>query len=899
MSIPVGTRLGPYEILAPIGAGGMGEVYRARDTRLDRPVAIKVLPTNLAQNADLKQRFEREAKTVSGLSHAHICALYDVGEVDGASFLVMEYLEGESLADRLAKGALPIHQVLRYGIEIADALSVAHRHGVIHRDLKPGNVMLTRSGAKLLDFGLAKLRPPDGFLGGGPLSALPTADKPLTEKGSILGTVQYMAPEQLEGKEADARTDVFALGEVLYEMATGRRAFAGQSRASLIAAILSAEPPPISSIQPLSPPALDRIVRTCLAKDPDERWQSAHDVAAELKWVSEGGSQVGLPAVSAPSARRRRVAWIAGSFAAGALAAGAVGWMMARPAPAPPRFPARAGIDLPSGTALPDVDGAISSVALSPDGRRLVFAAAPQEGGPSQLYLRATDQLEATPIAGTAGGYGPFFSPDGRWIGFFAGRKLKKVAIAGGEPLVICDAGSLRGASWAPDDTILFAPSPYTGLSRVSANGGTPEPVTTVDKARKERNHRWPLILPGGKAALFTVMSGTGREEDRAIEAVELGSGRRRVVVQGGTYPRYAAGHLIYARTGSLLAAPFDADRLAVTGPAVPVLEDVRMDAKINGVAHFDLSASGSLVYVPRYPRPPERTLVWVDRRGGVSTLTPTRRAYSAPALSPDGRLLAVTVEGPNDDVWVCGLAQETWTRLTFERDNANPVWSPDGRRVVFASNRTGGLNLFWVPVNGSGAPAQITRDELNSWPTAVSRDGGMVAFATQREATGWDLRLAPLSGGDASRDLIVTRSFEDFADFSPDGRWLAYTSSESGRLEVYVRPYPEGGQKWPVSRDGGSDARWARSGRELFYRNGEKMIVVPVRTQPEFSAGVPQVLFQGRFEASIFNHGYDVTPDGQRFVMVKPPEKQEPLRLVAIPYWAEEMATRLRQTGK
>ncbi len=618
MAILPGKRLGPYEILSAIGAGGMGEVYRARDTRLDRIVAIKVLPAHLADRPELRERFEREARTIASLNHPHICVLHDIGRQDGIDFLVMEFLEGETLAQRLLKGPLPIGQVLQFAIEIADALDKAHRKGVTHRDLKPGNIMLTKTGTKLLDFGLAKLR--QDAAPAIPLSQLPTATvkDAVTQEGTILGTLQYMAPEQLEAKEVHACTDIFAFGALVYEMATGKRAFEGKSQASVISAIMSSDPAPMSSLQPMTPPALDRVVKKCLAKEPEKRWQAASDVCDELKWISEESAPRTAPATAPSTAARSGRRWLVASALAclfAAAIAALAAWILK---PAAPRPITRFAMSLPPGQRL---DTVRSAIAISPDGMRLVYAAG-LSNLTTQLYLRAMDGLEVRPIPGTEGGGNPFFSPDGQWIGFNSRAQLMKVPVNGGIPVSLVDitAPSFFGASWGSQGKIAVVLQPGGPIQQISDTGGNPQPVTRLEKA--EIGHRWPEFLPGGKGVLFMALDGVNSK----IVAQSLETGERRDLVQPGIFPRYApSGHLVYLQGANLMAVPFDPDRLAIKGAAVPVVEGVLPTSGGAGIGgsgvQYSFSSTGSLVYVPGSVQAAGFKLVWVDRKGAEQSL--------------------------------------------------------------------------------------------------------------------------------------------------------------------------------------------------------------------------------------------------------------------------------------
>jgi serine/threonine-protein kinase len=900
MAILSGKRLGPYEILSAIGAGGMGEVYRARDTRLNRIVAIKVLPTHLADKSDLRERFEREARTIGSLNHPHICTLHDIGHQNGIDYLVLEYLEGETLAERLKKGPLRLDQVLQYAIEIADALDKAHRKGITHRDLKPGNIMLTKSGTKLLDFGLAKLRGPQAAVAN--LSAQPTEGSSLTAQGTILGTLQYMAPEQLEGKEADSRTDIFAFGVVVYEMATGKKAFEGKSQASLIAKILDSDPPPISSLQPMTPPQLDRVVKKCLAKEPEKRWQAASDISDELKWITESDSQIAsqmsAPVKGLATLGRRPMIVGMGALLFGAVVASLVIWNL-KPAPAlSTRRESRFTITLPPGQQLAGLNEGLA-VALSPDGTHLAYVA--RQGGTQQLYLRAMDSLEARPIPGTEGAVSPFFSPDGQWLAFFAGGKLKKVSVNGGAPVTLGDAGvTPRGASWGSQGMIIFAPTLVGVLQQVSDAGGTPQPLTRLEKG--EVSHRWPEFLPGGKAVLFAAGATNTNWTDAQVAVQSVGTGERRNLVQGGTYPRYASsGHLIYAQRGTLIAVPFDAQRLAVTGAAVPVAEGV-LQSPTNGHAQYSFSATGSLVYVPGTAQAAlQSRLVWVNRNGVEQSVAAPAHAYRRPQLSPDGGRVAVGITEQETQVWLYDLSRETSTRLTFAGNfNVNPVWTPDGKRIAFGSNKEGPQNIFWQLADGSGGLERLATSEYTEAAMSWSPDGQLLAFIEITPTTGIDIWVLRLSDHKA-QPFLRTPFNESVPQFSPDGRWLAYISDESGRDEVYVQPYPGPGGKWQISTEGGTEPVWNRNGRELFYRSGDKMMAVDIATQPGFTAGKPRVLFEGQFlptPATFPN--YDVSPDGQRFLMLKPVEQAEaaPTQINIVQNWFEELKQKV-PTGK
>jgi serine/threonine-protein kinase len=875
MALISGTKLGPYEIVAPLGAGGMGEVYRAKDTRLERTVAIKVLPKEMSADAVSKQRFEREAKTISSLNHPNICTLHDIGSQDGVDYLVMECVEGETLAKRLDKGALPLEQVLKYGMQVADALDKAHRAGIVHRDLKPGNIMLTPTGAKLLDFGLAKPAAPPASVA--TLTAAVTQTSPMTEQGAIVGTFQYMSPEQVEAKELDGRSDIFSLGAVLYEMVTGHRAFPGKSRLSVASAVLEKDPEPISTLQPLTPPALDRAIRRCLAKNPEDRWQTARDLLLELKWIAEAGSQAGVPVPQVSHRKmRERLAWAAATLSALIAIAFAIGFVLRTPKlPQPMRLSAEIGAD-----ASP-VTGFGAAAILSPDSTHLAFVAVSSDQQ-RRIYVRSLDQLQATVLSGTVNARNHFFSPDGQWLGFFADGKLKKISIQGGAAVTLCDAPDDRGGSWGEDGTIVFAPLVGAPLSKVSSAGGTPQTLTSLDLQMGELTHRWPQVLPGGKAVLFTSSTLTGNYEDADIVLYSMASGQRKTVYRGGFYARYLlTGHLIYMHEGTLFGVPFDLKPMEVTGQPAPILENVVTNTATGG-AQFSFSESGNFVYVAGGNVIQNVSVYWMDRQGKFAPLRETPGAYASPALSPDGKRLALQIrDGKRTDIWVYEWERDTLTRLTFgSESNASPVWTPDGQRITYTSlEKRGVSSLYWKRADGAGDALRLTETKNSKDPGSWRPDGKILAFTQLNPDSSYDILTLPIEGNEKSgwkagapKPFLNSPFNEQHAAFSPDGRWLAYSSNESGIPEVYVRPFPGPGGKWLISAGGGLFPKWSRNGRELFYRTMDSKIMMAAYTTTgdSFHADKPQLWSPGQFTGRGPVSNFDMHPDGKRSVVLK-----------------------------
>jgi serine/threonine protein kinase/Tol biopolymer transport system component len=837
MSLAAGNALGPYEIVSKLGAGGMGEVYKACDTRLDRTVAVKVLPPHIAQRADLRKRFEREARSVASLNHPHICVLHDIGKQDDTSYMVMEFLEGETLAARCARGALPLPQALQYAIEIADALDRAHRAGVTHRDIKPGNIMLTRDGVKVLDFGLAK---------SAARKAAPeeeTLTAAITTEGTVLGTPQYMAPEQFEGKEADGRSDIWGFGCVLYEMATGRKAFAGKSYSSMVGAILAADPAPME-VKPLTPAALEKLVRRCLAKDPEDRWHCMRDVVLELESIEAAPANA---PVAVPT--RRRWLWAA-ITAALMLATLAAGWLLK---PVPPRNHFQLPINPPPKTRFLPAALNAGGMALSPDGSALAFSAI--TNGKMQLWVRRLDSMEARLLPGTEGAYYPFWSPDAAWIAFFAGGRLKKIPAAGGPAETLCNlAGLARGGDWSQDGVILFA-IVGLGIQRIAAAGLTPTAVTAFDPSRGESFHAWPRFLPRGKRFLYTVRA--AKPEDSGIWMASLdGAAQPRRIAADYSSAAYVpaqsgrrSGHLLFARDATLMAQPFDPQKGELGGQAFPAAESVARYSP-SGQAGFTASADGLLLYGTG--QGDQRQMVWRDRAGKELGRMGDPGVYTALRLSPDGRRLAFTwSQGTNRDIWIRDLERQG-VATRFSADPAAsvyPVWSPGGESVVFSSTSGGPYNLWRKAANGAGRPERLTKSPITQFVTDWSPDGRYLVFTETSTAAGVDLMILPLAGGQPYA-WLRTAFNESSGVFSPDGRCIAYQSDESGRDEIYVQGFtpgqPSSGERVPVSSGGGQQPTWRSDGRELYYRSPEgKLMAVEVKAQGSvFQPGQPSVLF-------------------------------------------------------
>jgi eukaryotic-like serine/threonine-protein kinase len=888
MPLAPGSKLGPYEIVVPLGAGGMGEVYRARDTRLERSVAVKILPAQFSSDPVRKQRFEREAKTISSLNHPHICVLYDVGHQDGMDYLVMECVDGETLAKRLEKGPLPLEQALKCGMQIADALDKAHRSGVVHRDLKPGNIMLTPNGAKLLDFGLAKpaVAPANVVT----LTAAATQTTPMTQEGTIVGTFQYMSPEQVEGKELDGRSDIFSFGAVLYEMLTGQRAFPGKSQLSVASAILEKEPAPISSIKPMTPPALDHTIRRCLAKEPEGRWQTARDLALELKWIAAGAPQLAMPAIR--SNRERRI-WI---FAVITLLL-ALAAAYFRTSPDRPQS-TWTSILTPENTRFAYFAGPVT---VSHNGRKLAFVATTSEGQ-DVVWVRPLDAPNSQALPGTEGASFPFWSGDDRSIGFFARGKLKTIEATGGPVVTLCDAPGARGGTWDQSGVILFATT-WSGIFRVASSGGTPTEITKLDNSHGELTHRWPFFLPDGRHFFFSAANFLGGSmETASVYLGALDSRETKLLFHARSNAAYMSGYVLYVRDRTLLAQAFDEKQLEIRGQPLPIAGQVQYD-ELTWRGVFSCSPNGVLAYQGENTGANSRMIMF-DRTGKDIRTIGSPGDLIAHKISPDGQRLALGVLDPsvgNYKMWVYDVFREKETRLTFGPDRVSfPLWAPDGNALVYGANKRGPYDIFEKRADSTGSEQLLLQSDTSKFPTDWSADGRFVAYSASVGTSKMEMWILPRSGERKPYVFLQGDFNVGEGRFSPDGRWLAYTSDESGRAEVYVTPFPSGASKWQVSTAGGSNPRWRHDGKEVFYlaANSELTAAEVSTSGSVFQVGAVRPLFHillrtgpSRLELSPTSGqiGYDAGPDGKWFV-VNSPLAGSPPPITLVTNWAAEL---------
>ncbi len=882
----IGQTIAHYKVTAKLGAGGMGEVYRATDSKLGRDVALKVLPEAFAQNTERMQRFQREAQVLASLNHPHIAAIHGLEHEGKVQALAMELVEGPTLAERIAQGAIPVEEALPLAKQIAEALEYAHERGIVHRDLKPANIKLTTDGnVKVLDFGLAKALQVDDSVSSMSVDFSPTLSLAATKAGVILGTAAYMAPEQAKGKAVDRRADIWSFGVVLYEMLSGQRAFAGEDVSETLVSVMR-DQPEWSALPDGLPARTRRLMERCLTKD----------VRARLQWVGEARiaieEAIANPqadmAVSAASGAagvapqpmwRRALPWAVAGLAI--VAAGVTAWAPWRPAAAPV-LSTRLSVEVGAPVSL--VTDLGSAAIISPDGARFAFVASDSV---RQIYVRAHDQLQATPLSGTNGGRNIFFSPDGQWIGFFADGKLKKIAVTGGAAVTLCDAPNARGGWWAEDDTIVLAANTRGPLVRVAAAGGTPQPVTQLDTARGEVTHRWPQVLPGGKAILYTAHTSGGNFDDSHVMIHVLRTGEQKTLHQGGFHARYLpSGHVVYAHQGTLFALPFDLDRLEASGPPAPFQERVITNSG-NAGAQFAFSNTGTFLYVPGEDAAAGVLLQWMDREGKFTPLRAAAGDYYNPQFSPDGKRLAMEVtKNGQSDIWIYDWERDTMTRFTFEpRDDWTPVWSPDGKRIAFASDRGGTNAIYWQSADGTGEVQRLLESKNPVSPQSFSPDGKTLAYIENDPKTQWDIGLLPLEGDEKlgwkpgkARAFLNGSYTEAYPAISPDGRWLAYMSLESARPEVFVRPLAGAGGKWQVSNAGGVMPKWSKNGKELFFRAvGESRILVATyrATGQSFEADKPELWSEGEFSGRGVSRNFDLAPDGKRFVVLKSPESE------------------------
>jgi len=873
MPLAAGTKLGTYEVRSAIGAGGMGEVYQAHDTKLGRDVAIKVLPEAFAHDAERLARFQREAKMLASLNHPNIATIHGLEQSGGTSYLVMELVSGETLAERVKRdGAVPIEEALGIAKQIAEALEAAHEKSIIHRDLKPANVKVTPEGkVKVLDFGLAK-----AFAGDTSTEDMgnsPTLSMAATMQGVILGTAAYMSPEQARGKAVDKRTDIWAFGAVLYELLTGKAAFHGEDVTDILAAVVRAEPD-WQALPAATPVKVRDLLRRCLQKDKTQRFRDAGDARIEIEDALAAPKDSGITQAAPASTSKllKAVGAVAAAVTIIAVVTSWVAWRATRPIEQPLRPLVRLDVDLGPDVSLGSPYGA--DEIISPDGTRLVYVSQ------NRLFTRRLDQPNATELAGTQGAYAPFFSPDGQWVAFFVVGKLKKISVEGGSAIALCDASTGEGGSWGEDGNIITTLSTNGGLSRIPSAGGPPTPVTDLQNG--EGTHRWPQTLPGGKAVLFTTNTTAVGFDGANIEVMSLGDHRRKTLVRGGTFGRYLpSGYLIYVNRGTLFAVPFDLDRLEVHGTPAPVLDQVGYNAA-QGFAQLDFSQTGTLVYRSGGAGGGLLTVAWLDGAGKAQPLLAKPGVYGRPSMSPDGQRLALEVtEGSGTDIWLYDWQRDTMTRLTFTGNANAPLWSPDGRYIAF---RVQGEGMYVIRSDGSGKPQPLTQSKNTQLPWSFTPDGKRLAFTEQDSKTSWDLWTVPLESDNAGlraekpEVFLQTPADELYPSFSPDGRWMAYTSNESGINQVYVRAFPDKGGKWQISNSGGAYSMWSRNGHDLFFEALDNHIMVAAYTVKgdSFVADKPRVWSVKPIGGTVGLKNVDLAPDGKRIVALMPVETAE-----------------------
>jgi serine/threonine protein kinase len=881
-----------YEIISELGKGGMGEVYLAEDTNLKRQVAVKALPQPFALDKEMLARFEREARLLASLNHPNIATIHGLEKSNGQQFLVMELVGGETLAERVKKGPLPIEEALEVCRQIAEGLEAAHEKGIIHRDLKPANVKITPEGkVKVLDFGLAKAfeKAVSGESGGVDPSKSPTITVESSHSGVILGTAAYMSPEQARGKPLDKRTDIWSFGCVLFEAITGRQAFKGDTISDCIAAILKSEPN-WKAMPETTPLKLRDLLRRCLQKDPHNRLHDIADARIDIQDILTGSSIEMVPTV------RRAPMWRTLFWASISLVLILIcvllwsPWHTNHPSE---QLLSRLVIPTPSLIQSQTVSASSGNIiVISPDGTKLVYVAEHEKT--MRLHLREIDKFTANPIPGLGEAYAPFFSPDAQWLGFFHDGKLMKLLLSGGQPSILCDAPAPVGGIWGPDGTIIFG-ARGEGLMRISSDGGEPEAITAIDFEQGEWIHVASEFLPGEKEVLYTAFNGSGVALH--ITALNLETRKQQIIIEGGSQAHYApTGHLVYSQKSSLLAAPFDIINLRITGPSIAILDGIMTNPGAGAQASF--SKNGTLIYVQGLEQATERMLVWVNRQGQSQPVMEEKRRFYGPRISPDGKKLAMWIEG---QVWIYDIARGTLRRLTSEGQNFWPVWTPDGQRVTFPSIRMGSpdVNLFWKPVDGSTSSERLTQGQYGQQPFSWTPDGKVLLFhQSVHPTTGWDILMLPIDGESTPSPFLDSQFNERRPSLFPDGRWLAYESDESGRPEIYVTTFPNPGSRWQISTQGGSEPAWSRNGRELYYRNVDKMMAVDIMTEPEFTPAKPRLLFEGKYFSVIYGRNYDITPDGQQFVMVKLIEEESvATQINVVLNWFEEIK-RLVPTG-